>query len=164
MSSGLVVAPIADGALLDVDAVALEEDTFLVLSADPTPRETHENPDSLVRQVSTFDAQPLGSVVVTGRDPLQFLAIVHDLSQEPTCREEWVGAALREIFREGANRQIRRLAMSMLGTVHRSLTPRRFVDLFEAALTESKVEHLERIWVVVPDGTRQDILESLRRM
>ncbi len=157
----LVVVPVADGALLDVDAVALEEDTFLVLSADPTPRETHENPESLVRQVGTFEPQPLGSVVVTGKNPLQFLAIVHDLNQEPTCREEWVASALRGIFQQAERRGTRRLALPMLGTVHGSLTARRFVDLFEAALAESNVEHLEQIWVVVPDGTGGDVLESL---
>lgn len=160
MSSGLVM-PVADDALLDVDAVALEEDTFLVLSADPTPRETHENPESLMRQVSTFEAQPLGSVLVTGKNPLQFLAIVHDLNQEPTCREEWVVSALQEIFHQAERRRTRRLALPMLGTVHGSLTPRRFVDLFETALAESNVEHLERIWVVVPDGTGGDVRDSL---
>ncbi len=153
--------PVANGALLDVDAVALEEDTFLVLSADPTPRETHENPESLMRQVSTFEAQPLGSVVVTGKNPRQFLAIVHDLNQEPTCREEWVASALREIFHQAERLRTRRLALPMLGTVHGSLTPRRFVDLFEPALAESNVEHLERIWVVVPDGTGGDVRDSL---
>ncbi len=151
-------------AVLDVDAVALEENTFLVLSADPTPRETHENPESLVRQVSTFEAQPLGSVVVTGEKPLQFLAIVHDLNQEPTCREEWVVSALREIFLQAERHRTRRLALPMLGTVHGSLTPRRFVDLFEAALAESNIERLERIWVVIPDGTGGDVSESLRRI
>ncbi len=164
MSSALVVVPIAEGALLDVDAVALEEDTFLVLSADPIPRETHENPESLVRQVSTFEAQPLGTVLVTGKKPLQFLAIVHDLNQEPTCREEWIVSALREIFHQAERHRTRRLALPMLGTVHGSLTPRRFVDLFEAALAEASVEQLERIWVVVPDGTSEDVLVSLRRI
>ena len=160
----LVVEPIADGALLDVDAVALEEDTFLVLSADPTPHETHENTESLVRQVSTFEAQPPGRVLVTGKKPLQFLAIVHDFNQEPTCREKWVASALREIFHQAERHGTRRLALPMLGTVHGSLTPRRFVDLFEAALAESNSEHLERIWVVVPDGTGGEVLERLGRI
>ena len=160
MSAGIVTA-VSEGEVLDVDAVALEEDTFLVLSADPNPRETHEPRDVLGREVSEMEPKPLGSVVVTDRDPIQFLAIVHDLSQEPTCREEWVEGALREIFREVASRRIRRLAMPMLGTVHGSLDAYRFVDILKEVLVDADTQGLDDVLLVVPDGTDRDVLDSL---
>ena len=161
MNDGLVaLAP--EGSVLDVDAVALEEDTYLVLSADPNPLQTHEKPEDLLQQVAAIEPESLGSVVVTGNNPLQFLAIVHDLDQDPTCREEWVASAFRGILRESEKRQLKRIALPMIGTVHGPLPPRRFIDLLSQALSEFDLEHLVKIWVVVPDGIDSEVLAQLR--
>ena len=71
-----------------VDALAVEEDTFLVMSAD---RKVHDTREPLIRIMTrVIETQPKdpGSVFVKGGSPLRFLAIVHDLNEEPTWREE----------------------------------------------------------------------------
>ena len=84
----------------EVDALAVEEDTWLIMSAEPTMGDLQEHPIRLMTDLIEARPKPVGSVVVQGRNPMHFMAIVHDVNQDPTCREEWVHSALHAIFRE----------------------------------------------------------------
>jgi O-acetyl-ADP-ribose deacetylase (regulator of RNase III) len=89
------------------------------------------------------------------------LAIVHDLNQEPSWREEWVASALEGIFREAESRRLRSIALPFLGTLHGSLKKERFVELLRCALERMSPNHLKRLWLLVPAGTSSKILEML---
>lgn len=130
------------------DAVVLEEDTSLVLSADPTPRDPGEHPIRIM--TALYDHRPCapGSVVVQGRFPVRMLAMVHDLDQDPTWREEWVCAALDEVLAESGRRGLRRLAMEPLGTVHGRLARERFMALLEQALARASPASPQEIWLM----------------
>jgi hypothetical protein len=144
-----------------VDAIAEEEDTYLVLSADPEVQETKEDPARLMAELlKTYPLNP-GSVILTGRHPLQLLAIVHDLNQEPSWKEEWIASALDKIFQETENRKLRSIALPMLGTVHGSLDKQRFLVLLQEALQRSSPKHLAQLWLMVPAGTTREVLEML---
>ena len=67
-----------------------------------------------------------GTVIARGSNPIHFLAVVHDLDQTPTVREEWVAKALEQIIREVNARDIRSLAVPLLGGVHGSLSTTQF--------------------------------------
>jgi hypothetical protein len=105
--------------------------------------------------------QTPGSVLVRGKRPLRLLAIVHDFNQDPSWREEWIASALDRILAEAERQRLRSLALPFLGTLHGSLEKQRFVVLLRDALERNPAIHLERLWLVVPRGTRSKILDIL---
>ena len=146
---------------LDLDAVVLEDDTFLVLSADPTAKATPARPVYLLRQAMQFEAQLPGTVVTKEEAPLRLLAIVHDLNQDPSWKEEWISSALVEALQVVEKRKFRSMALQMLGAVHGSLDPAHFPNLLEHALATVRCEHLEKIWVVVPGDVGVEVRDQL---
>ncbi len=146
----------------EVDAIAAEEDTFLIMSADTTIRETDEHIVRLMTKLIETEPEPVGSVLVRGKNPMKFLAIVHDVNQEPTWNEEWIISALEGIFRETERRNLPAIALPLLGTLHGSLEKERFVVLLQKTLEQASIDHLKRLWLIVPDGTSRDIIEMLK--
>ncbi len=145
-----------------VDAVVAEEDTFLVLSADPELSESNESPIRVLTEALETRPETPGSVLVRDGHPLQLLAIVHDLDQEPSWKEEWIVSALEGIFRETEKRKLRSIALPLLGTLHGSLEKKRFIALLHESLERKTPGHLERLWLVTPEGTASEMLEILK--
>jgi len=145
----------------DVDALVLEEDTYRVLSADAKISDSDEDLEELLKEAIEDGGAALGSVLVTGEQPTRLLAIVHDLNEEPSWREEWISKALDGIFLEATNRKLTSLAMPLLGTVHGAMATERSVVLLSRALKVASLTHLEHIYLIVPSGTNQAILEIL---
>ena len=156
-----IVAAPDDTPPFKVDAVAAEEDTFLVLSADPQVRDPKEPLMRVMTRVIETHPEAPGSVLVKGKCPLRLLAIVHDLNEDPSWREEWIASALDGIFREAESRKLRSIALPLLGTLHGSLEKQRFVVLLRCALERMSPNHLKRLWLAVPVGTSCKILEML---
>jgi len=144
-----------------VDAVVLEDDTYSVLGADPVVRPSTEHPIRVWTALQDVVAATPGSVIVRRGRPLRLLAVVHDLSAEPTWREEWIAEALREIVRTVDARRIRSLALPPLGAVHGRLPPERFASLLRAALDAGAPSTLVRIWIVAPAGLREPLDEAI---
>lgn len=145
-----------------VDAVVAEEDTFLVLSADPVVHEVHEHPIRLMTRLIETRPEIPGSVLVKGRKPFKFFAIVHDLNQEPTWKEEWVERALKGILQETETRNLQSIRLPMLGTKHGTLEKERFMVLLKRVLEQSPLQYLKCIWLIVPKGrSAREIIEML---
>jgi hypothetical protein len=144
-----------------VAAIAEEEDTYLVLSADSEVQETLEDPERLMTELLKTSPLTPGTVIPTGKHPLRLLAIVHDLDREPSWKEEWITGALDGIFREAESRKLRSIALPMLGTVHGSLEKQRFLGLLREALERISPKHLAQLWLMVPAGSTREILEML---
>jgi O-acetyl-ADP-ribose deacetylase (regulator of RNase III) len=142
----------------DVDAVAIEDDTYFVLGADPEFREPTEHPLRIWNALHHTDPAPLGSVTVVERRPLELHAVVHDLSADPTWTEAAVADALRGILREVGRRGCRSLALPVLGAVHGRLPPDRFVALLTDALEADRPAGLESVWLI-PGRIAPDDLE-----
>jgi hypothetical protein len=140
----------------EVDARAYEEDTFLIMSADPVIAFPEEHPIRMWTQLIETQPEPIGSVRVKGQNPLRFLAIVHDVNQDPTWKEEWVETAIREIFREAEQRKLCTIGLPLLGTLHGTLQFRRFIELLGQVLKQTCINHLKRLWLIVPAGTNSD--------
>jgi len=144
-----------------VEAVAAEEDTYLVLSAPAQVRQPIEHPIRVMTEVlEAVGAEP-GSVVVRNGRPLRFLAVVHDLSEEPTWREEWVASALDGIFREARRLRLRAIGVPLLATRHGTLERDRFMVLLREALKRARPGTLERLWLIVPEGAGEELLKIL---
>jgi hypothetical protein len=145
-----------------VDAWAAEEDTYLVLSADPEVVESNEDPERVMAEVLATRPEEPGTVIIKGGHPLRLLAIVHDLNEEPSWKEEWVVRALDGIFQEADKRKVRSLALPLLGTLHGSLEKQRFLVLLREVLERRSPAHLTRLWLVVPAGASSEILQMLK--
>jgi hypothetical protein len=146
-----------------VTAVALEEDTWLIISAEPRFCEPEQHPIRMMTDLINARKHPLGSVVVRNARPLQFLAIVHDVDHEPTWREEWVKKALASVFAEAERRKMFALGLHLLGTRHGSLKTRRFARLLAGTLRSTDFQHLRRLWVIAPVGINQDLVAALKK-
>lgn len=145
-----------------VEAVVLEEDTYLVLSAGWDRIESDDHP--VVILTEAFEAKPEepGSVVVTEDSPLRFLAVVYDFDQEPFWREEWVERAIEGIFREAERRRLQTIALPFLGTKHGSLGKERFLLLLRKFLERNRSSPYPlRVWLALPGGTRPKIIDLL---
>ena len=156
-----IVAAPATAAPFEVDAIAFEEDTWLVMSADPKICEPQEHPIRLMTDVIEAKPEPVGSVLIQGSQPLRFLAIVHDVNQEPTWQEEWIESALREIFRKAEQRRLQAIGLPLIGTLHGKLSTRRFAALLGRVLQQVAFDHLKRLWLIASPTITSDIVEML---
>jgi hypothetical protein len=146
-----------------VDAVVAEEDTYLVLSADTGVMEPAVARLRVFHEAYAAEPVEPGNVVAREGTPLRLLAVVHDLSQDPTWREDWVAASIGAVLREADSRRVRTLAMPPLGRVHGALARERLVVLLRSALQDRPPRNLEQLFLVVPDeevGIFKELLES----
>ena len=156
----IVAAPV-NAAPFDVDAIAFEEDTWLVMSADPKICEPQEHPIRLMTDLIETKPEPVGSVLIQGSQPLRFLAIVHDVNQEPTWKEEWIESALREIFRKAERRRLQAIGLPLIGTLHGRLNNQRFAALLGLVMQQTAFDHLKRLWLITSLTITSDIIEML---
>jgi hypothetical protein len=157
-----IVAAPKDSPPFSIDAVAVEEDTFHVLSADSKVRDPHIDLVRIMTNVINIRPEKPGTVLVRGKHPLLLLAIVHDFNQEPSCKEKWIVSALNEIFRVTESRDLTSIAIPLLGTLHGSLEKQRFIVLLSRALKRVSGSHLKRIWLIVPPGTSSKIFQKFQ--
>lgn len=146
----------------EVDAIVIEDDTHMVLSADPAFKITHGSMKQAAARAANARTFELGCVVVKPGRPALFLAIVHDLSKEPTWTENSVQRALTSVFKEAESRKLRAIAVPPLGTKHGSLGDNRFMELFRTVLAGANLHYVERVWFVVPNGFSSSALDCLR--
>ena len=156
-----IVASPEDRPPFPADAMAFEEDTFLVLSADKEVRDPREPLMRVMTRVIETRPETPGSVLVRGKSPIHLLAIIHDLNQDPSWKDEWIVSALDGIFKEAEIRRLRSIALPFLGTLHGTLEKERFVVLLRNALKQISSDHPKRLWLIVPPGTSPKILEIL---
>jgi hypothetical protein len=131
-----------------LDAEVLEEDTYLVLSADTVFRPPVEHPLQILAAVHDAEPKRPGSVLVTNGTPMRFLAVVHDLGRSPTWTEAWISEALDHVFAESEHRHLQGLALPPLGTLHGNLRPQRFTGLLRRALDRAELFYLQRLWIL----------------
>lgn len=140
----------------------MEEDTFLVLSAPKTVRPSHEPLLRIMTRVIETRPREPGTVVARGKKPLQLLAIIHDLNQDPTWKEAWISHALRVVFKTAEEQGLHSIALPMLGTVHGTLAGQKFMMLLGSVLKDVSPEQLKRIWLIIPSGIGLHALERLK--
>ncbi len=158
----IIAAPSERQPDLTIDAVVIEDDTYLVLGSEPVARQTGESPQRLLDHAAAAQPVEPGTVVVRGGTPLRLHAVVHDLGLEPSWREAWIEAALDSVFQEVEVRRLHALSLPPLGSVHGGLGLNRFARLLAATLQRLPPEHLEAVWLVTPAEKPGDELAPLR--
>ncbi len=157
-----IVAAPKDAPPFPVEAVAFEEDTFLVMSADPTVRDPKIPLIRIMSNLIETRPQTPGAVLVQGDAPVRLLAIIHDFNEDPSWKEEWIEKAFQGIFEAAERMRLRSLALPLLGTVHGSLDRCRSVQFLAESLHRRLLHDLLFLWLVVPTGTARDVLELLK--
>lgn len=145
-----------------VEGVVEEEDAYLVLSTPQKVRETREPLMRIMTRLIETKPRDPGTVLVRGKRPVQLLAIIHDLNQEPTWKEAWISLALRGVLKIAETKRLRSIALPMLGTVHGNLESQQFMMLLGSALRDENPVQLKRIWLIIPPEMGLQTLEMLR--
>ena len=131
-----------------VQAVVLEEDTGLVLSADNTIRNFEEHPVRLMSDLISYEFPSAGTLVIQEGSPHYLLAVVNDLEQVPHCQKDWVIACLSACFAFCGEKGITALATQILGSVYGNLDP----DWFEVELRiQLAASQVQRVWIMDRD-------------
>jgi len=144
-----------------VAARIVEEDTWLILSASVTVRESPGHPPRLLTELQETLPALLGSVVVREKNSLQLLAVIHDLDRHPSCSPESISRALSAACREAAARGLTSIALPLLGNGHSIFSPVESAAVLATALAAAPHGGLRRIWLVVPEAVRQEVLAVL---
>ena len=132
-----------------VQGLVLEEDTWFALSSSPTIPETPEHPIRVMTDAWAAEPALPGSVHIRNRHPFRLLAIVHDLSQDPTWRAEWIEEALRRSLEIARERGLQALGIEPLGTVHGRFPVAAFDALLEKVLQDTPAPGLD-LWRIDP--------------
>ena len=146
-----------------VEAIAFEEDTFLVMSADPTVRDPKIPLIRIMTDLIETRPRVPGTVLVQGDSPVRLLAIIHDFNDDPSWKEEWIEKAFQGIFEVAERLRLRSLALPLIGTVYGSLEKKRSVQLLTQSLIQRPLNDLLFLWLVVPTGQTREITSLLNR-
>jgi len=121
------------------------EDTWRILSADISLKETSEHPIRISTDLIEDRAETPGSILIQGN---RWLAIVYDLDQQPICHEEWISQALEKLLLMAAEKGITSLRLPLLGTEHGDLLWQQSLEFICKALHRVD-KGPERIWLMV---------------
>lgn len=145
-----------------VGAVVLEEDTYLVLSSDPEIKTANDDSHFRLYQEikSTLPAEP-GTIIERGKTRGRWLAVVHDLSRRPSWRREWVREALIRALDLAESRQIRAIALPLLGTLYGGLKRGTYLSMLVEILRARPEDKARNLWLMVPEGTESSVLDCL---
>lgn len=161
LAGGIIVGHSAEGVRVqliatsesahDADALILEEDTHLILSA---PAILPRKPEHPIRTMTALiDAKPVrpGEVIVKGRSaPFRFLAVVHDIERTPSWRPDWVRAALNAVVQEAAARELRSIALPVLAGKHGNMEPAVFAAMLRETLLSRPTASLASVYLLLP--------------
>jgi len=90
----------ADPALLQVDAVVEEQDTYLLLGKSPVILETIESFPDLVKKMEQRIRKIPGSVIVKQSRPKRLIAIIFDVEHTPISEVSWIKEAIQNILKQ----------------------------------------------------------------
>ncbi len=146
-----------------LDAVVVEEDTSLVLGAELTIREPAEDFSELQRELAEFTPPQPGSVLLRKGRQLELLAIVHDLEHTPSWRREWIAAAVDRVLDLAQQRQLKTLAMPLLGSVHGRFPAAQFLTLLRDTLERRRPAFPQTLWLAMPRAQIAAVLDLLEQ-
>lgn len=146
-----------------MDALVFEEDAFLIMSDEPKHVPPAIHPVRLMHEIADFIPEIPGSVVVKGKNPIRMLAVVHDVSLDPTWKEEWIEKAIHAVFQKAEILKINTLGLPLLGTKHGKLDHKRFIKLLAHNLKSCDFKFLRLLWLIAPVPLNADIISALRK-
>jgi len=132
----------------DIQALVIEEDTAMILSADTKIRIYDEHPVRLMTSLLNHKPETPGTIVTRGTSPYCFYAIVHDFDQYPSLKEDWVSSAVELALAKCADLRIQNLAMQVLGSTYGTQSEAWFLDLVTRYVSDQHLEFPRRILIL----------------
>jgi O-acetyl-ADP-ribose deacetylase (regulator of RNase III) len=132
------------------------------MSAEPS--ESHEtmHPIRVMMELQHAKPRRTGSIIVRKGSPVRFLAIVHDVNQEPITREEWVFEALHGLFEKAGELGITSISMPLLAARHGRLPVTRLAELLGEILCRNPEASFPRkLWVMAPVPDNSVFMDAL---
>ena len=143
------------------DALVLEEDTWLTMSA---PAELSLPTEPLLRvmtELISWKPREPGEVIEKPGQPTCLLAVVYDLGEVPPSRAEWVAAALDRILDPASGRPLRRIAMPLLGTRYGGVEPETSLRLLRGACERAEHTLVSELRLQLDETLSLDLLQVL---
>lgn len=135
-----------------VMAVVEEQDTSLILKADDVIYEPVDKTplwfDANKSELS--ETKTPGDVIIKSFNPMRFLAIVHDLEQTPTIREEWIESTIEKVLQNANTKGLKAISLPVLGAQYGDFKLNQFITILAHKINKNMDNKLERIWLVVP--------------
>lgn len=141
---GITVAPYHSPPF-PIQGLVLEEDTWFALSSPPDFDEPADHPIRVMTEAWEAEPAALGSVHIRGGHPFRILAVVHDLSQDPTWRADWIEQALHRSLEVAREQGLQALGIEPLGAVHGRFDAAEF-DALLSRVVESDPDPPLDIW------------------
>ncbi len=135
-----------------IDALILEDDTYHVLSSDPSFRWAEDHPLRVHTAAHSAEPAAPGTVVKQGGHPTRVLAVVRDLSCSPTWRPDWVLQAVEGVLELAQRYRWNALGIEPLGCrFSDGAAPETFSDFLRQALADHGGAHPQRIWMITSE-------------
>jgi hypothetical protein len=143
----------------NVSALVEEQDTDRVLGECTEIRDHGDKPVwYLANKLSSAPQKKTGGVIVRGQQPFVFQAIIHNLSEDPSWRREWIAETLDNIFTLTKEKNIPSIKLPALGNVHGRFGLENFIILFTEKLGEFASSNnetkrnwpLQKVWLEIP--------------
>lgn len=146
-----------------LDAMVVAQDRGLLLDPTTPVEDSPRSYRALIREADAIGsgARPGSVLVRRGPGPLRMWAVIHDLDTEPSCRPEWVEAALHSVLREVAHRGLGTLSLPALGCAERVLEPDAFLRLLADAIAAVGLVSRLQVWLTVPGDLRPAAARAL---
>ncbi len=145
-----------------VMAIAVEQDTALLLDEESQLYPPQQSLNELSGEMERFREPVPGSVVVQQGRPNRLYAVIHDLDQDPTWRPEWVLSALVNLLRLSERQAIQAIALPLLGCRFGQLESWRFIDLLCRALQLQPPATDLKLWLIAPRYETHALLTRLQ--
>ncbi|MGH8119455.1 MAG: hypothetical protein ACRESK_02455 [Gammaproteobacteria bacterium] len=146
-----------------LDAIIEEQDTSLLLGDTHVIRDTCESYTALVGKMKIQAPLVSGQVLVRHTRPGKLIAIVYDIGKKPVYREEWIAAALLQLFEEMEAHRIRNIAMPLLGVTHGRYPHTDFLELLCSMAADVRSECPQKIWLITPAPEYRHIIAYLEK-
>ena len=114
---GITIAPYHSPPF-PIQGLVLEEDTWFALSSPPDFDEPADHPIRVMTEAWEAEPAEPGSVHTREGYPFRLLAVVHDLSLDPTGRSEWIEMALQRSLEVARELGLEAIGIEPLGSVH----------------------------------------------
>lgn len=143
-------------------ALVQEQDTNLLLGDQQTVIEP-EQPAWYLANTLERD-QPVyrpGDVVMKRGQPMQLMAIVHDIEQEPTTNLETIRLAWQNVMQITAQKNISHLGVPALGSVHGKIACIDSLQALAEVVRSQAPDCLQKIWIILQKDQHLDLVSLL---
>jgi hypothetical protein len=146
----------------DCQAMVVEQDTNLILGEQTTLVEPNKPAWYLANTLERD--QPVykpGDVIIKRGPPMQLLAVIHDIEQQPSCDNDSLKLAWQNLMTIVTQNNIKTLATPALGSVYGKIKLEESLRLLGQAIHDYTPPCLEKIWLILPAHQQIDLAAVL---